>query len=119
MTNFGDILEKYESISLHQVMNSPYQKYHSVHMTLLKTNSAQIGQVVLHFYSGFTDYLFLRFNSETPRVKAVRCHPEILNSEYIIIWSNQMCTISTFLQASIPKSNVLYYFVTLDPSGYL
>ena len=24
-----------------------------------------------------------------------------------------MCTISTFLQVSIPKSNVLYYFVTL------
>ena len=28
-------------------------------------------------------------------------------------------TISTFLQVSIPKSNLLYYFITLGPSGYL
>ena len=31
--------------------------------------------------------------------------------------SNQMCTITTFLQVLIPKSNVTYYFVTLGPSG--
>ena len=32
---------------------------------------------------------------------------------------NTMCTISTFLQVSILKSNVFYNFITQGPSGYL